>query len=295
MMFNDQLSGQRIRRGFTLVELLVVIGIIALLISILLPALGRAREQAKKVQCASNMRQIMTGFVMYASENKGNLPAQRVPGSYEWSRAILATLVGERNMPGPAQPIDKIQATWFKCPNDDFPRSTAFVAWPIRSYATTGGKFSLKKADNYNGYLYAYPWDETIPAAQGGANPAYPPTKLSKIPNRIFLIGEKWDQLPSLGAIATPNQTVVGQSTNYTLEGHYAGWDNTNKKFIPCHPAGGGKTGGNYGYSDGHVEFHVATEFQVTGQSATTLYGPTTDYQGDTRDPWKWYPIFGKW
>jgi prepilin-type N-terminal cleavage/methylation domain-containing protein/prepilin-type processing-associated H-X9-DG protein len=67
-------SGVRTRRGFTLVELLVVIGIVAVMVSILLPSLGRAREAANQTKCLSNLRQLGMAFVMYTNENKGKFP-----------------------------------------------------------------------------------------------------------------------------------------------------------------------------------------------------------------------------
>ena len=65
------------RRGFTLVELLLVIGIVALLITLLMPALKNARQQARTVQCLAHLRQLAAGFQSYVSHNKGRV-AQRI-------------------------------------------------------------------------------------------------------------------------------------------------------------------------------------------------------------------------
>lgn len=74
------------RTAFTLVELLVVIGIIALLVSVLLPALGAARRQANATRCATQLREIGNAIQLYATENKGFLPMVRhnAPANTEW-------------------------------------------------------------------------------------------------------------------------------------------------------------------------------------------------------------------
>src|SRR3954454_17052201 len=69
-------GGSLMRRpAFTLVEMLVVVGLVALLAALLLPSASRAREKARGVHCMSNLRQIAAGFIAYATDNEGYFPA----------------------------------------------------------------------------------------------------------------------------------------------------------------------------------------------------------------------------
>ncbi|CAN5670911.1 hypothetical protein BH09PLA1_BH09PLA1_26200 [soil metagenome] len=82
----ERIHRPHIRRGFSLVELLVVVGIIAVLIGLLLPALSRAQAAAKRVQCLSNLRQMATAAVTYAANNHNSYP----PAYYSTSNGVVA-------------------------------------------------------------------------------------------------------------------------------------------------------------------------------------------------------------
>lgn len=112
-------------RAFTLVELLVVIGIIALLVAILLPALARARDSATTIQCQSNMRQLTLTTMMYASENRGGLPfcSKDDSNTFPARQGVPWLTMISNNLPEPVR----------LCPGQTsrfWSRSLKTLAWP---------------------------------------------------------------------------------------------------------------------------------------------------------------------
>jgi prepilin-type N-terminal cleavage/methylation domain-containing protein len=103
----------RVRRGFTLIELLVVIAIIAILAAILFPVFARAREQARKITCVSNLKQLGTAVIMYAQDYDEFLPNN-------WSGKKDTMLWNDLGGSGLMDPYLKNRKIWF-CPSDSPP------------------------------------------------------------------------------------------------------------------------------------------------------------------------------
>ena len=225
--------GQR-RPGFTLVELLVVIGIIALLVSILLPALGRAREQSRLVKCLSNLRQLGLAMTMYNNDNKMHFPG---PGystyhnddwiwweaDWDHTQGALQKYVNASSF----QPENYI------CPSD--PDLTSHT----------------------NGYVYSYSvnWMVCVPRDPGVITAGYPNELPSLVatqirnPVRVILFVDEDSQTIDDGCWAPQH---------YFTDGHNLLSNRHDRQSEKSADRNAGR--GNVSFCDGHAEFIQRTD-----------------------------------
>ena len=247
------------RDGFTLVELLVVIGIIALLISILLPSLSRARESARGVQCANNMRQQGLMMHMYANDQKGWFPDSVSDG--RWPVGGMASVNGAM----PATEAERLplaggQALLY---TQGYAEDVAIFYCPSKvSNAASIDELEANRerfrTSTWNGLYVGYPmWANYN-------NNFFPPAVQQDIEHRkvfSFKNSDGADRIILSDMVALLNNNGFGLWTNHVENKDYK--DPISGRIFPVRP-----TGGRIGTADGSVNFRAFGDMQQRYQTA---------------------------
>lgn len=229
----------RRRRAFTLIELLVVISIIAVLAAILFPVFARARENARRSSCLSNMKQLGLAFMQYTQDYDEQLPingsTSSYPGSSSWDVAI-APYTGVKVGGGASPAI-------FRCPSDTAIETKSSYAIPWNGMHAPGS-------------TPTFVFGTTLKPDGSSYSANFTGVKLASIPHPATTI--MLAELPSsLPGIPSSDPLYVNNSfgnySNSYVTGPVGGTANKQDKSRPGKPIH--LDGWNYLFSDGHVKW----------------------------------------
>jgi prepilin-type N-terminal cleavage/methylation domain-containing protein/prepilin-type processing-associated H-X9-DG protein len=274
----------RITAAFTLVELLVVIGIIAILISLLLPAFNRVRRQSAQIQCAAQIRQIGQFYVMYANQFKGKYPHQLNLNSQNWTNWPFGgwdgppAADGSWSGDGPAllyiTGIAK-DPRIFYCPTMDKVSESLF-AYSNQQYNWMNRQGQPNPGNNTSSYWYINYTSYVFWACLGDENQPTPPNDPLTYAPDFSYVDPNFKKLfayratsPSTSLIASDMlgfaQTADWVNSSNHLDGRGRKLVLPSTSFVPITlPTQG--YGGNFLYNDGHVEWRRAEDSKIRYQ-----------------------------